>query len=58
VRIAVADEGPGLPAAAEDLRTGLGLRIARAVAQAHGGTLELGNRSEGGARTGLSLPAR
>jgi len=58
VRIEVADEGPGLPDRdGEDLRAGLGLRIARAVAQAHGGTLELGNRPDGGARIALSLPA-
>lgn len=35
---------------------GLGLAIARAVAQAHGGRLELANRPEGGLRASLTLP--
>jgi signal transduction histidine kinase len=35
---------------------GLGLAIAKAVAQAHGGRLELANRSEGGLRASLVLP--
>ena len=35
---------------------GLGLAIARAVAQAHGGTLELANREEGGLRAEIRLP--
>jgi signal transduction histidine kinase len=35
---------------------GLGLAIAQAVAQAHGGRLELENRSEGGLRASLILP--
>jgi signal transduction histidine kinase len=35
---------------------GLGLAIAQAVAQAHGGLLELANRPEGGLRASLILP--
>ena len=35
---------------------GLGLAIAQAVAQAHGGRLELANRAEGGLRASLILP--
>lgn len=35
---------------------GLGLAIARAVAQAHGGRLDLANRPEGGLRASLVLP--
>jgi signal transduction histidine kinase len=66
VRIQVSDGGPGLP---DDVTTvpavdgetrpaaGLGLRIVGAVAEAHRGTLELGNRPEGGARITLTLPA-
>ncbi len=37
--------------------TGLGLTIARAIAQAHGGSLSLENRPEGGLRCRLKLPA-
>jgi signal transduction histidine kinase len=35
--------------------TGLGLTIARAIVQAHGGTLQLENRLEGGLRVRLSI---
>ncbi|HEX8755404.1 MAG TPA: ATP-binding protein [Steroidobacteraceae bacterium] len=38
--------------------TGLGLSIARDVAQAHGGSLVLGNRAEGGLEARLTLPRR
>lgn len=38
--------------------TGLGLSIARDVAQAHGGTLRLRNRPEGGLEAELRLPRR
>ena len=38
--------------------TGLGLSIARDVAQAHGGSLTLRNRSEGGLIAELRLPRR
>lgn len=36
--------------------TGLGLSIARDIAQAHGGTLTLRNRAEGGLESTLTLP--
>ena len=69
--VEVADDGPGIPAAdAERVferlvrldasRTGggsgLGLSIARGIAEAHGGSLGLVS-SERGARFRLSLPA-
>ena len=37
--------------------SGLGLTIARAITQAHGGSVTLTNRAEGGIRATLSLPA-
>ena len=37
--------------------SGLGLAFVREVALLHGGTVELSNRAEGGARAALSLPA-
>jgi signal transduction histidine kinase len=38
--------------------TGLGLSIARSIAQAHGGTLILRNRTQGGLEAVLNLPRR
>jgi two-component system sensor histidine kinase ChvG len=71
-RVTVEDEGPGVPADALErifdrftsLRdaadgkghSGLGLAIARAVAEGHGGAVSAMNRPEGGARFTLSLP--
>src|SRR5438128_822173 len=68
VEIAVADSGPGVPA---ELRarvfepffttrprgTGLGLAVARQIVEAHGGRIEVGERTGGGARFTLRLPA-
>lgn len=36
--------------------TGLGLALARAIVAAHGGTLELSNRADGGLRATMTLP--
>ena len=69
VRIDVNDSGPGIdPTIADRLftpftttkptGTGLGLTIARRVAQDHGGTLSASNRPEGGARFSVVFPAR
>jgi two-component system sensor histidine kinase KdpD len=66
----VADRGPGIPPGAEERvferfqraadpgvrGAGLGLPIARAIAQAHGGRLTASNRPGGGALFRLTLP--
>lgn len=58
VRLEVRDRGPGLPvrAAGEALSEGLGLRIARSLATADGGSIELLDRPGGGTIARLDLP--
>jgi signal transduction histidine kinase len=71
VRIRVTDEGPGIPAddqgrifdrfvqldaARRGQGTGLGLPIARWIAEAHGGTLVLERSSAGGSTFCVTLP--
>jgi PAS domain S-box-containing protein len=68
VLITVEDDGPGLPAGPVDelfkpfvthktAGTGIGLAVARKIAEAHAGTLDAGASSElGGARFELRLP--
>jgi two-component system sensor histidine kinase KdpD len=75
VRVSVADEGPGLPPGEEkrifekfhravpegpQSGVGLGLSIAKAILQAHGGAIEAESLPAGGAvfRFSLPLPAR
>lgn len=67
VVIVVEDEGPGFPA---DLREhafhlhvsdkedhqGVGLTVARHLVEAHGGTIAIGDSSQGGARVTVRLP--
>lgn len=65
--ISVVDDGPGIPEAnmarvfesfytTKSSGTGLGLPIARKLAEALGGSLEIENRKEGGVEARLSVP--
>lgn len=67
-RITVADRGPGIP---EEVRaklftpffttrtrgTGLGLAVAKSIAESHGGTVEIRSPAQGGTEVGIELPA-
>ncbi len=66
VQVVVADDGPGVPPelahrifnpffTGKDSGTGLGLAIVHRVAEAHGGSVRVRNRAEGGAVFTLSL---
>ena len=55
VRIEVRDRGPGMPSLLQG--GGLGLTIARSLAEANGGTLDLLDRPGGGTLARLDLPA-
>jgi signal transduction histidine kinase len=68
VRIAVADDGPGVPPdllprifdpyfSTHDSGTGLGLPIARRIAEEHGGAITAQNRPEGGLEVAITIPA-
>ena len=67
-RIAVLDSGPGIAPtllprifdpyfSTHDTGTGLGLPIARRIAEEHGGTIAARNRPEGGLEVAITLPA-
>jgi two-component system nitrogen regulation sensor histidine kinase GlnL len=66
-RVAVVDNGPGVPeamlsrlftpfATSKANGTGLGLAISRRIVEAHGGRIEVRNRSGGGAEAAVYLP--
>ena len=56
VRIAVSDTGPGIPDIDAPSPAGLGLRIVRAVAASHQGTVHISRNGAGGATVELTLP--
>ena len=65
VRFTVEDEGPGLPSGGNLFvpffttkpgGSGIGLLLARQIAECHGGTLRLTNRERSGARAVLQVP--
>ncbi len=66
-RISVVDNGPGIPegmlhrlftpfATSKPAGTGLGLAISRRIVEAHGGRIEVKNRSGGGAEANVYIP--
>jgi signal transduction histidine kinase len=65
VIVSVTDDGPGIESGLDPFArgasgagsTGYGLWLARAIAEAHGGTLELADAPGRGARLRLSLPS-
>jgi two-component system sensor histidine kinase KdpD len=57
VRLEVLDRGPGLPVEAANDAGGLGLEIARSLAAANGGSIELTPRPGGGTAARVDLPA-
>lgn len=72
VELLVADSGPGIPESERDIVThrfargsgcadegaGLGLAVVSAIAQAHGGGVQIGDSPFGGAEVALILPLR
>jgi signal transduction histidine kinase len=62
IHIAVSDTGPGIDGAAADggdqtrSRPGLGLRIVRAIAAGHHGSVHIGRNLDGGTTVQLTLP--
>ena len=67
IELTIADNGPGLPEGFDERwfepyttsktrGTGLGLAVAKKIAEEHGGSVRAENRSQGGAQFILRLP--
>lgn len=58
VRLEILDRGPGVPTLTSDVaQRGLGLEIARSLANANGGTIAMSSRPGGGTVVSVDLPA-
>ena len=69
VEIAFSDNGAGIPQdelekiwepffTTKDFGTGLGLGIVKNIVESHGGSIQMGNRPEGGASVSIKLPVK
>jgi len=56
-RVEILDRGEGISDSSDTARRGLGLHIARAFAEAHGGRVEVRAREGGGTRAVIDLPS-
>jgi two-component system, OmpR family, sensor histidine kinase KdpD len=57
VRLEILDRGPGVPTTSDVAQRGLGLEIARSLAAANGGSIDIAPRDGGGTIARLDVPA-